>query len=86
MDLLSVTAAWMATNPAMITGVVRDHVGPFCLSLGDQMPCVGVDSPDAQELSQPFSKGLPTPILSSWFTGMQDFPGLCLLSHSLGTL
>lgn len=85
MDLLSITAAWMATNPAMITGVVRDHVGPFCLSLGDQMSCVGVDSPDVHRLSQPFNKRLCTPIMSSWFTGMQDFPGLCLLSCSLGT-
>lgn len=65
-------------HPTMIIGVVRDHVGPFCLGLGEQMSSAGVDSPHVQQLSQPFNKRLCTPIWSSWFTGMQDFPGLCL--------
>lgn len=41
----------MATNPAVMGTVARDCVGPFWLSLGDQMSCVDVDSPDVQELS-----------------------------------
>lgn len=54
----------MATNPAMMAGVARDHVGLFCLSVGDQTSCVGADRPDVQELSQPFNKRLWTPTLS----------------------
>lgn len=75
----------MSTNPAMMAGVARDHVGLFCLSLGGQMCCASLDSPDVWELSQPFHKNLCTPILSSWFTGMQDPSGLPHCAIALGT-
>lgn len=65
MDLHPVPAGQMASSPATTAGVGRDHVGPFWLSLGDQRSCVGVDSPDVQELSQPLNKRLCIPLLSS---------------------
>jgi len=67
-----------------MAGVARDRVGPFSLSLEDQTSCDGVDSPDVQKLSQPFSKRFCAPVWPSRFTGMQDFPSLSLLSRSPG--